>query len=129
MELRADNLERFQREVFPEAVHLSGYGNTLFGCTLELSTRPGRVPTYFPYGSGLLLEAVDSQGGSVPLGDEGVVRFTRLDESVLIVRMRERDAAALVAPPPDAPAGFVHPGVSNPHSPVTLAPSQAKGLY
>lgn len=129
MELHPEVLARFQRDVFPNAVHLSGYGNTLFGCTLELSTQHGRVPAYFPFGSRLLLEVVDHAGQACAPGAAGVVRFTRLDDSFLLVRMLERDAASLVAPPPDAPTGFVHSGVLNPHSPVSLAPRQAKGLY
>lgn len=129
MELRAEVLLKFQREVFPNAVHLSGYGNTLFGCTLELSTGLGRVPCYYPYGTRLVLEVVDCGGKAVAPGECGVVCFTRLDESFLIVRMLERDAAITAAPMSGAPAGYVHFGVSNPHSPASLAPQQARGLY
>jgi acyl-coenzyme A synthetase/AMP-(fatty) acid ligase len=129
MELGADALAHFQREVFPNAVHLSGYGNSLFGCCLELSVEAGRTPEYFPFGSRLLLEVVDAHGKPVCAGDSGIVRFTRLDETVLIVRMLERDAAARAALPTNAPPGFVHTGVRNPHSPLSLAPCQAKGLY
>lgn len=129
MELNPVVLARFQREVFPNAVHLSGYGNTLFGCALELSTAPGRVPAYFPFGDRLRLEVLDSRGNAPIPGASGVVRFTRLDESFLIVSMLERDAASIAPPPVDAPDGFIHAGVLNPHSPVSLAPRQAKGLY
>ena len=129
MELRPEILAHFQRDVFPNAVHVSGYGNTLFGCTLELSSELGRVPRYFPYGSRLILEVVSAEGPAVAPGEQGVVRFTRLDDSFLIVRMRERDAASAVLPPSDAPSGFRLAGVCNPHSPATLAPRQSKGLY
>lgn len=129
MELRPELLAHFQRDLFPGAIHVSGYGNTLFGCTLELSCDLGRTPRYFPYGSRLVLEVVDAQGRAAAPGETGVVRFTRLDDSFLIVRMRERDAASAVLPPSDAPPGFTLAGVCNPHSPIMLAPKQSKGLY
>ena len=129
MELPAAALERFQRDVFPDAVHLSGYGNTLFGCCLELDTRPGRTPVYFPYGERLLMEVADPSGRPASPGAEGTVRFTRLDETSLIIRMLERDAGAAETPPPNAPPGFAGSGIRGPHSPPSLAPRQAKGLY
>jgi thienamycin biosynthesis protein ThnN len=111
-------LERFQTEHFPNAVHLSGYGNTLFGCAMELSTRPGRHLEYFPFGNRLLFEVID-----------GRVHFTRLDETVLIVRLAERDHAELISPPADAPAGFTLSGVRNPHTPAQLSVAATDGLY
>jgi phenylacetate-coenzyme A ligase PaaK-like adenylate-forming protein len=129
MEVDADALSTFQGRLFPNAVHLSGYGNTLFGCCLELNADCDRIPEYFPYGARLVLEVVDANGRVVPDGEVGTVRFTRLDESFLIVRMLERDAATRTAAPDYAPAGFVHSGVRNPHSPASLAPRQARGLY
>lgn len=129
MELKPDALAHFQRDLFPRAVHLSGYGNTLFGCCMELDTTLNRIPEYFPFGSRLIMEVTTADGRPAPADQTGVVRFTRLDESCLIVRMLERDAASAVTPAPDAPAGFALPGVRGPHSPLSLAPQQAKGLY
>ncbi|MCX5689017.1 MAG: hypothetical protein NTV94_04390 [Planctomycetota bacterium] len=129
MEVNPQLLSTLQREMFPEAVHLCGYGNTLFGCTLELDVECGRIPRYFPFGTRLLLEVVNPADQNAALPGLGVVRFTRLDESCLIVRMLERDAASPTDVPEGAPSGFMHAGVENPHSPVSLAPRQAKGLY
>ncbi|MCA9310195.1 MAG: hypothetical protein KDA21_03260 [Phycisphaerales bacterium] len=119
MPLTAEALHTFQAHTFPGAIHVSGYGNTLLGCCLELSAAPGRELEYFPHGSRLLLETDEDRR----------VRVTRLDESTLIVRMLERDVGELVPAPADAPAGFHLPGLRNPHSPRTIAPRQATGLY
>ncbi len=129
MAISPQELERFQLELFPNAVHLSGYGNTLFGCCLELTCLPGRPLDYHPYGSRLLLEVVNDRGEPVPDGEVGTVRFTRLDESMLLVRMRERDVASRIAVPESAPNGFALPGVRNPGMSVSAAPSMSLGLY
>lgn len=129
MALAPEELLTFQRELFPKAVHLSGYGNTLFGCCLELSARPGRRLDYYPFGCRLLFEVIGPDGESLPAGREGQVRFTRLDESMLIVRMPERDAGGLLPAPADAPPGFVLPGVRDPHPLPGDGPEAAVGLY
>lgn len=123
------DLLQFQRELFPSALHLSGYGNTLCGCCLELSTRPGRDLDYFPHGRRLIFEVRGADGRPVPPGTEGQVCFTRLDESMLIVQLAERDAGILLPPPSDAPAGFELPGIRNPHPHENLEQPPAIGLY
>lgn len=112
--LDAQKLHTLQTQSFPNAVHLSGYGNTLLGCCLELKTDVGRTPTYFPHGQRLIIETLDSQGHPTPFGSPGRLRVTRLDETMLIVRLIERDVAGLIAPPDDAPPGFTMPGVTDP---------------
>jgi thienamycin biosynthesis protein ThnN len=129
MALAAHDLKVFANDYFPEAVHLSGYGNTLFGCCLELSTARERGPAYYPYGDRLLFETVDEDGVATAPGEPGRVRFTRLDESMLIVRMCERDHGALIPPPADAPPGFRHAGILDPHVPPTETGTMAVGLY
>jgi phenylacetate-coenzyme A ligase PaaK-like adenylate-forming protein len=129
MALANADLAQFQRATFPNAVHLSGYGNTLFGCCMEISAALNRELDYYPFGDRLLFEVIDGQGQSLESGSTGQVCFTRLDQSMLIVRMRERDLAVLLPPPVDAPSGFRHCGVRNPHSPQSLAPNQRPGLY
>ena len=119
----------FGSESFPSALHLSGYGNTLFGCAMELSTRAGREIDYFPFGPRLLFETVGEDGSAAPPGEAGQVRFTRLDETMLLVRVRERDHAVLLNPPADAPEEFVLPGLRNPATPASQAAQIATGLY
>ena len=119
--LDAALLERFQSEHFPRAIHLSGYGNTLFGCCLELSAAPGRALRYFPHGHRLLLGVADGDaGGEAPkisygeIGTAGRVVFTRLDTTMLLVNVRERDQGRLVAPPACAPKAFTAAGLESP---------------
>ncbi|MCK6484938.1 MAG: hypothetical protein HUU22_11165 [Phycisphaerae bacterium] len=125
-------LRQAQVEWFPGAVHLSGYGNTLFGCCLELITSPGRTPTYFPWGERLWFTVQPgSQDGEIApnmLPPRGRVAFTRLDETMLIINMLERDEASLVNCPAEAPAGFGLPGLHDP-GPLADAALVAAGLY
>ncbi len=129
MAISPQELERFQIELFPNAVHLSGYGNTLFGCCLELAAVDGRPLDYYPQGNRLLLEVVDDRGEPVPDGEIGTVRFTRLDESMLLVRMVERDEASRVALPDSAPKGYALPGVRNPSPRASVPQNVSLGLY
>jgi thienamycin biosynthesis protein ThnN len=123
------DLMRFQVELFPSSVHLSGYGNTLFGCAMELSTRAGRDLDYFPYGARLLFEVLGGDGAAARNGESGQVHFTRLDETMLLARVRERDHAVLVVPPSGSPGEFVLPGLRNPRTPDAAAVQVAEGLY
>lgn len=129
MAISPQELERFQIELFPNAVHLCGYGNTLFGCCLELTGVDGRPLDYFPHGNRLLLDVVDDRGKRAADDEIGTVRFTRLDESMLFVRMIERDEASRVVVPEDAPEGYGLPGVRNPGTRVFAASKVSMGLY
>ena len=130
MAISPERMLRFQMELFPEAIHLSGYGNTLFGCCLELETGPGRQIDYFPWGNRLVFDVVDDDDRPAPPGEMGQVRVTRLDETMLIVRMPERDVASLIArPPAGAPHEFFMPGLRNPGPHPADAPKVAAGLY
>lgn len=116
------------RQAFPAAVHLSGYGNTLFGCCLELSDEPGRVPEYFPFGERLLFHRPAPGRDAEPRHGPPHVRFTRLDSTMLLVNVVERDVAELTDPPAGSPTGFVLPGVRDPRPACTSRPI-AGGLY
>lgn len=111
------DLARFQAELFPNAVHLSGYGNTLFGCCLELTAAPGRRLEYFPHGNRLVLGVMDPRQ-NIPQNDRSIEKgrlvFSRLDDCCLIVNFAERDIVQLVNPPPGAPTSFASIGVANP---------------
>ncbi len=127
MAMTTEDRRRLQEESFPEAVHLSGYGNTLLGCCLELPG--GDRLDHFPLGRRLHLEVRDEAGEPCPDGVRGRVHATRLDESVLLVSLAERDEASLVAPPPDAPAGFELPGLRRPAPLATTRSVATAGLY
>ena len=114
MRLLPDTLARLQNEWFPNAVHLSGYGNTLLGCAPELSVAPGRTPVYFPHGQRVIYEALDDKMNPVGSGDRGRLCVTRLDPAFLLCNLLERDQTTLVDCPSDAPDGFNQPGLYDP---------------
>lgn len=129
MQVQRDQLAKVYA-LFPNALILAGYGNTLMGCCLELDVDPKRTCfNYYPFGDRLILDVVDQIGDSVPSGEEGVVRLTRLDESFLIVHLRERDQAQRVEPTPNAPEGYAGIGVRNPHPPKANGSQPVGGLY
>ena len=81
------------RKAFPAAVHLAGYGNTLFGCTLEVSDTPREHLDYFPRGERLLFEV---RTPDTPESLRGQVAFHRLDRSMFLAEVLERDWAELI---------------------------------
>jgi hypothetical protein len=128
------------REAFPRAVHLAGYGNTLFGVVMEVADGPRQALDYFPLGDRLLLQVVAELGEADnpagwppeprPRGQVGRVLFHRLDESCLLVNVLERDQAERVAPSPAARAlGGAADGLRNPGPPAALAGRLRLGLY
>jgi hypothetical protein len=118
--LTPESLLRFQCQLFPAAVHLSGYGNTLFGCCLELSVQPGREPTYFPYRNRLVFGVVSEDSPSGPSidyerpGADGRLAFSRFDRTMLLANLLERDHGCLVEAPRGAPMGFHRCGIQSP---------------
>lgn len=124
--VEAEELRRFQEEVFPNAVHLSGYGNTLFGCCLELDVTAGRTPEYFPFQDRLALQLHTQEAHGVT---ERRIHFSRFDRSFLIVNMRERDVADEATRPASVPAGFGACGVRDPRPPTVAAKAVDASLY
>jgi hypothetical protein len=136
--LTPDALNGF-RAAFPKAVHLSGYGNTLFGVLMEVTDRPRQAIDYFPLAERLRFHVVAWQEGdaSAPWpppecgpGDPGRVLFHRLDESCLLVGVVERDEAVRVPPSAEALAlGCTADGLRDPHPPAALGSKLKLGLY
>jgi hypothetical protein len=125
------------RAAYPNAVHLAGYGNTLFGVVMEVADEPRKAIDYFPLSGRIRFHVVEQNDAAEtwppprrPRGVPGRVLFDRLDESCLLVGMLERDQAELVAPSPAALAlGGGADGLRNPRP---LADAKAKlqlGLY
>jgi hypothetical protein len=129
MRLTQEVLDDLQQRAFPNAVHLSGYGNSLLGCSLELDTSLGRTPTYFPFGSAVRYELVDENMKAVEAGDVGRVCATRLDPAYFLCNLLERDQASFADLPDDAPAGFSQPGLIDPRPIDNRALPLAAGLY
>jgi len=117
--------KRFKEEDFPSAVHISGYGNTLFGLCLEIEASSTYDLDYFPLGPRMVVQVVEMDDGNVPSSgrlskivnykEEGQVVFHRLDESLFIPNMFERDSAVRI--PSNSTAieyGITQDGVRNP---------------
>ncbi len=128
------------RSAFPRAVHLAGYGNTLFGVVMEMADTQRLAMDYYPQGDRLQFQVVDwphedDAAGHWPprfrkQGQTGRVLFHRLDESCLLAGVLERDQAERVPPSPDAVAlGVRTDGLRNPQAPSTLAGRLQMGLY
>jgi len=83
MRVEPNLLAAAQTDWFPNAIHLAGYGNSLFGVCLELGGPPDRKLCYHPYGL----------RHQVRTDDAGRVWMSRLDETVLIANLPERDRA------------------------------------
>jgi thienamycin biosynthesis protein ThnN len=121
------------RAAFPSAVHLAGYGNTLFGVVMEMEDGPREAIDYFPLGDRVALHVVPPGATGWPprcRGETGRVLFHRLDESCLLVNVLERDEAQRIAPSAAARAlGCGADGLRNPRPPVELAKGLRLGLY
>jgi hypothetical protein len=139
LSLSADELNGF-RGVFPHAVHLSGYGNTLFGVLMEVADGPRRHLDYYPLGDRVLFHVtggveVDSDAPSewppplLPRGATGRVLFHRLDFSCLLTGVVERDEAVRVAPSAEAAdLGVAADGLRDPQPAAALGGVRL-GLY
>ncbi len=140
MSLTAEMVNRF-RDAYPNAVHLAGYGNTLFGVVMEVADTPRQNIDYFPLSQRVLFEIVDWTDGEtgrtgawpprrLERGQNGRVLFHRLDESCLLVGVVERDEAERIAPSEAALAlGGDADGLRNPRPPVPLTSRLQLGLY
>ncbi len=106
------------REAFPNAVHLSGYGNSLFGVFIEEAFDQNGI--HFRVDSErVAIDIVKHENGRaipVGIGDEGTVMFSRFDETFMILNMLERDIATKTAS-----------GLRDPHPP--QAAQKIKVIY
>jgi hypothetical protein len=124
------------REAFPQAVHLAGYGNTLFGVLMEAEDGPRQALDYFPLAGRLHFEVVawpdEGEGAWPPARREagrGRVLFHRLDEGCLLAGVVERDEAEFVGPSPAARELGAAYGLRDPRPPAGLTPRLHLGLY
>jgi hypothetical protein len=135
--MTADTVNEF-RTAFPNAVHLAGYGNTLFGVVMEVADKPRLALDYYPLGDRVRFHVVampdDATADWPPRllgpGQRGRVVFHRLDESCLLVGVVERDEAELVPLSPEAAAlGGTALGLRDPRPPTPLIGQLQFGLY
>lgn len=138
--LEKEHLKRFKKELFPNAVHIAGYGNTLFGLCMEVEASPHYDLDYYPLGPRMIIQVVSTKDGIKPdknrlfqyveYGQRGQVVFHRLDESFFIPNMFERDEAIRIAPTEYAQSLGIHQdGVRNPALLKGLETNIKAGVY
>lgn len=110
---------------FPNAAVLGGYGNTLAGVCPQVAWEPGALPVYFAHGKRLHFRLID-----IGANGRGTVVFSRLDESMFLPNVIERDEASF-APLPALPGleGFSQFGLSDPRPAAHLGEGVLQGLY
>jgi thienamycin biosynthesis protein ThnN len=134
LSMTADQVNDFRMR-FPNAVHMSGYGNTLFGVVMEVEDGQRTALDYFPCGDRVQFSVVaDDSVESWPprscnRGETGRVLFHRLDESSLLINVLERDVAERIAPSTTALAlGWTADGLRDPRPPAN-GPRLQLGIY
>jgi thienamycin biosynthesis protein ThnN len=140
MSLTAQTVNAF-RAAYPNAVHLAGYGNTLFGVVMELEDKSRAHIDYFPLAERVHFHVIEWRDDKdvtsdtwpprrVHRGETGRVLFHRLDESCLLPGVVERDEAERIAPSEAARRlGGTADGLRNPRPPAPLAARLHVGLY
>jgi hypothetical protein len=124
------------RAAFPKAVHLAGYGNTLFGVLMEAQDGQRESLDYFSLGDRVQVHVVNEADAAdwppreCERGETGRVLFHRFDESFLLLGMIERDVAERIEPSQEALAwGCGSDGLRNPGPPTRLSTTLQVGLY
>ena len=125
------------RAAFPHAIHLAGYGNTLFGVAMEVSDEERQALDYYPLGDRLRFHVIGQTAEGemawpptlLERGCAGRVLFHRLDESCLLVGVVERDIAERIAPSEDACVFGALEGLRNPRPPAGTKGQMQLGLY
>ncbi len=131
------------RLAFPHAVHLAGYGNTLFGVVMEMADNHRLAMDYYPLGNRVRFLIADwPDEGSRAMsadrwpprlcdrGESGRVMFDRFDETCLLTGVLERDWVERISPSSEAAAlGVRADGLRNPHVPAAHSGRLQLGLY
>jgi hypothetical protein len=135
-----EQLKKFREELFPNAVHIAGYGNTLFGLCMEIEASAHGDLDYYPPGPRMALQVVSTKNGIHPdknrlaqvveYGEKGQVVCHRLDVSFFIPNMFERDEAIRIAPTKNTQSlGIYQDGVRNPSLLSGLETHAKVGVY
>lgn len=81
--------------LFPNAVHLNGYGNSLFGVFLEESFTEAGIE-YNTASDRVDIDVINDSNETfshVEIGEKGKILMSRYDESFMMINMLERDTA------------------------------------
>jgi hypothetical protein len=124
--------------LFPQAVVLSGYGNTLLGMMPQLHYASETGFDYYAYGDRLAAQLIPlpesdetpNVAARVDYRQRGQVMVHRLDEMQFLANLIERDSAIRIKPDPGARAdGFLQDGLRDPQAIVNEVLKPAVGLY
>ena len=135
-----EQYNNFRENLFPNAVHIAGYGNTLFGLCMELEEPVDGDLEYFPPGPRMVVQCISTKYGIRPdknrlnhiveYGEKGQIVCHRLDESFFIPNMFERDEAVRIAPTKTAKSlGIFQDGIKNPTLLSGLEANAKIGVY
>ncbi|OOP56432.1 MAG: hypothetical protein AYP45_09115 [Candidatus Brocadia carolinensis] len=138
--IEPEQLKQFRNELFPNAVHIAGYGNTLFGLCMEIEESIEGNLDYYPPGPRMAVQVVSTKDCTQPdknrlaqvvqYGEKGQVVCHRLDISFFIPNMFERDEAIRIAPTKNVQAlGIFQDGVRNPSLLKGLEANAKVGVY
>jgi hypothetical protein len=138
--IEQEQLKRFRGELFPNAVHIAGYGNTLFGLCMEIEESASGDLDYYPPGPRMAVQVVSTEDGIQPdknrltqlvkYGEIGQVVCHRLDVSFFIPNMFERDEAVRIAATEKVQSlGIYQDGVRNPSLLKGLETNAKVGVY
>lgn len=119
--MRVDSsiLQEAQSQWFPNAVHLAGYGNSLFGVCMEAGGAASRSLRYFPHGL----------RHQVRVAPDGCVWMYRLDPTVLIVNLAERDIGKAASPSLELARMEFGEGVEDPKPREQTLSAETTGIY
>lgn len=117
---------RLTADWFPNAVVLSGYGNSLAGVCPQVATAVEGVPVYVPHGKRLHVQVVPREGSA-----RGTVRFHRLDQAAFLPCVVEGDEAECFSTASTAAleAGFHPEGLRDPGPVAIHSETREQGLY
>jgi thienamycin biosynthesis protein ThnN len=110
MSITPDEYDGLKR-AFPKAVHLHGYGNSMFGMFTESACGPAGIEYSTASSERIQLDLLAEEGGTFlpcTVGETGRVMLSRFDESMMILNHLERDLATLT------PDGILDPHPPNP---------------
>lgn len=129
MAVGKDLYRQLREEYFPGAVFISGYGNTLFGVSLEIDFEESYDITYSPFGERLVFNVVQENDFTVPVsdGEEGRLVVSRFDETFMIINLVERDVVTKVEKGPEFP-GVSGCAIKNP-APARINFEIKDGIY
>jgi phenylacetate-coenzyme A ligase PaaK-like adenylate-forming protein len=128
---------RFSDEWFPNAIHLSGYGNSLVGVAFEAGVGEQDRLKYYPSANRHRIRLIPLEDGpiegrlqkEVEDGQTGQVVVTRLDSTFFIPNLIERDQAEKVSAPDSvSDLGWSPQGIRNPR-PITIETTIQRALY